>query len=187
MKIDNAIKEFIEKYDSTAMESIDLLSRDLGLEHLGETMKLINIEENFNNFKRWLEQYADYKIKNKNNSEATGQELIKESANIFINRDLFTESSIKEFKYKDLPKFVASYAEGVQNIIETVENVKELMMNENVDIEAVGDVNTFTDEFTDHLNEAFHPEMNRILMASGYKNKLRFKNNTKRNKPPVFL
>ena len=48
MIIDNAIKTFVEKYDREAMDSINVISQDLGLVHNKYTLKGFNITESLN-------------------------------------------------------------------------------------------------------------------------------------------
>lgn len=184
MKIDNAIKEFTEKYDSDAMRSIDRISKDIGLNHLGGSMKLINLQESFDKFSLWLEQYAMYKIKTNGNDEATKQTLIKESSEVFMEKELFEEVDVK---YSDLPLFVKSYVEGIDKVSKTVDKVKSDMMENDVNLEYIGDVNDFTDAFMQRLSESFDPIMEKILWASGYNSKKKLQNSGKGIKKPVFL
>lgn len=184
MRIDNAIKEFTEKYDSIAMRSIDLLSKDIGLNHMESSMKLINLQESFDKFNLWLEQYAQYKIKTNGDDKATDQTLIKESSEVFMEKELFEELDVK---YSDLPLFVKSYIEGIDKVSKTVDKVKEDMMENNVNLEYVGDVNDFADAFMKHLSESFDPMMEKILWASGYNSKKKLHNSNKGTKKPVFL
>lgn len=184
MKIDNAIKNFTERYDCEAMKSIDDLSKDIGLEHMGATMKLINLQESFDKFNLWLEQYAMYRIKTKDDENVTEQHLIKESSEVFMEKELFEDLDVK---YSDLSKFVKSYFEGIEKVIKNVDKVKEDMTDNDVNLEYVGDVNDFVDAFMQNLSESFDPVMEKILWASGYNSKKKLQNSGKGNKKPVFL
>ena len=185
MKIDNAIKEFTEKYDRAAIESIDNLANDLGLKHAGYTIKLFNLKESFDQFATYLNQYAEYKIQYKNDDKASSQDVIKESTNVFMENELFKPV---EMKYEELPGFVYSYIEGVNMLTETIDTVKSNMKDADIELEAVGDVNDFADNFMTRLYESFDTAMNKILWASGYNSNKKLMNPSKplTNKP-VFL
>lgn len=165
MKIDSAIKNFTEKYDFEAISYIENIANERGNKLNDHMIQTFNITEAFNNFNQYLKGYADYKIKNINNPRASSQDAIKESVNKFINENLFRESSTL---YRELPNFVMGYIDGVNTILETVDNIKSEMYDAEVDQDAIGDINDFTDQFMDKLHESFDPTMDRILMASGY-------------------
>lgn len=188
MIVDNAIKEFTEKYDREAIASIDELAGEIGLKKAGFTIKTFNIKESFNQFSKYLEQYGEYKAKYKDDPKASPREVIYESTKTFMDNDLFL---LAEMKYEELPDFVSGYIEGCNALIETVETVKSSMRNNEIDMESVGDVSEFADMFMEKMNERFHESMDRILWASGYKSKQRLSkhNNTpKVSEPkPVFL
>lgn len=159
--------------------SIDTISQERGLVLNGVTMKLSNIHESFDMFNEYLKGYAGYKVENKDNQNASPQEVIRETVNKFISDELFKES---EVKYSDLPQFVKSYTEGVTQILETVDSIKSYMSEADVQTEAVSDVNEFVDTFMDRLNESFDNDMDRILWASGYNSAKRiFGNHKKEN------
>ena len=165
MKIDSAIKNFTEKYDSEAISFIESMSNERGYQLNDHKLKTFNIEEAFNNFDSYLRGYANYKIKNIDNPNASTQETIKESVGKFIDGELFKES---ETLYRELPNFIIGYIDGVNKIMETVDSIKTEMYDAEVDQDAIGDINDFTDQFMDKLHESFDPTMDRILMASGY-------------------
>lgn len=164
MKLDSAIRSFSERYDRDALASIDRISKDHALVAQRHTLKGFKITESFDQFCEYLQGYASYKIENANNEKASNQEVICESVSRFIDTQLFESC---EILYPDLPKFVTAYANGVQKLTETVDQVKEKLIDAGFD-EAAGDVNGFADEFMTHLDEAFHPTMDRFLWASGY-------------------
>lgn len=183
MKLDYAITDFLEKYNDVAMDYIDELSNNLGMNANGIEFKVFNINEGFDRFDEYLRGYGKYKIDNIGNDNATKQEDIRESVHNFITEHVFEEKGIQ---YKELPNFVRGYVNGVTKLLETVDNVKADMMDSGVELEAVGDVNNFVDEFMDVLNESFEPTMERILRASGYTN--RFKPKKRNVEPkPVFV
>ena len=184
MKLDTAIKTFYEKYDRDAIQSIETISKEYGLNIHGHTIKSFNITEAFNIFSKYLQGYSEYKIENANSENASSQETIKESVQKFINTQVFKEC---ETKYSELPTFVTGYFNGVKTLLETVDEVKRNMTDNNVDVEAIGDINEFADMFMDKLHESFDPTMDQILWASGYNSKQRLSGTTTKTKAPVFL
>lgn len=185
MRIDSAVKLFSERYDREAVESIDDLSRERGLVLNDCTIPAFNLNESFTKFSQYLKEYAEYKVKNINNEKASSQEAIQESVAMFIDTQLFREEAVK---YADLPKFVVSYVDGIHHLTEAVEESKRVMTEANIDPEAIGDVNDFTDRFMDKLHESFDPAMDKILRASGYTSRknLREIRQNKRQEP-MFL
>lgn len=183
MKLDSTIKEFTEKYDREAMKSIDTLSKDHGLSVNGYTINVFNINEAFNTFDTYIRDYAEYMIKNMNNPKRSPRDEIQTSVRGFIENHIFKNEPTT---YPQLPNFVNSYVEGVNKLIETVEDVKRTMLDAGIDPESVGDINEFTDIFVDKLHESFDPTMDRILWASGY-NTRKALFGKKETKKPVFL
>lgn len=185
MRIDSAIKVFSEKYDHEAIEAIEEISQERGLVLTGATMEAFNINESFNKFSQYIKEYAEYKVKNKDNNKASPQEAIRESVDNFINTQLIQESTIK---YSELPEFVKGYINGVNTLTESVNEAKRIMLEGDVDTEAIGDVNDFSDKFMEKLHESFDPAMDNILLASGYTTRKRL-HRTRQNKPkqPLFL
>lgn len=165
MKIDNAIKEFIEKYDEEAIRSIHNISHDYSRTITESTIKAFKLQDGFNMFCEFLEGYGNYKIKNKNNWTASPQDAIVKSVENFINTQLFESCDIL---YPELDGFVKGYIEGIKQLTECVEGIKQKMTDNGVDLECVGVVNDFADKFMDKLHESFDPTMDRFLWASGY-------------------
>lgn len=185
MKIDSAIKDFSEKYDRDAIQSIDNISKDYALKISESTIKVFNLVESFDIFSKYLKGYSTYKLENVNNPESSSQDTIKESVKKFIDTKIFTET---EIKYSALPSFIKGYFEGVNLLIETVDNIKRNMIDCDVDSEDIGDINEFVDMFMDKFNESFYPTMDRILWASGYNSKKKlYDRETKSIPAPVFL
>jgi len=183
MKIDSAIKTFYEKYNREAIQSIDNISNDYGLNISDSIIKAFNINESFDKFKTYLEGYTSYKINNKD--DKIDQTAIKERTKVFIDTKIFESCDIK---YNQLPKFITGYIEGVNSLCETVDNIKREMIDANIKAEDIGDINEFADMFMDKLHESFDPSMDRILWASGYNAKQRLsKENTDKPKAPIFL
>lgn len=184
MYIDSAIKVFSEKYDRDAIQSIDKISRDYGLVIHEYTIKTFNIKESFDQFAKYLNGYARYLSENKNNENATSREGIRESVKKYIDTQIFEEVNTK---YKDLPKFVTEYVNGINIINEAVNNAKRVMVDADVDQESIGDINEYCDMFMTKLHESFDPTMDRILWASGYNTKKKLSGNVKKEAAPVFL
>lgn len=180
MKIDSAIKGFYEKYNRDMIMSIDSVSKDHSLVLTEAKMKLSNIQESFEMFNQYLKGYAGYVVENKNNPKASPQDVIRETVDKFISNELFKES---EVKYPDLPKFVQSYVEGINTILETVDTIKSYLTEADVQTESISDVNDFVDKFIDRLNESFDSDMNKILWASGYNSSQRIFGNHKKERP----
>jgi len=185
MRIDYAIKAFSEKYDRDVFKSIDAIAGDYALRVSDSSIKAFNLVESFNIFDQYLKGYAAYKAENVNNPNASSQDTIKESVKKFVDTQIFKESHLK---YSELPEFVTGYVDGVKTLLETVDEVKRNMTDANVDPEAIGDINEFTDIFMDKLHESFDPSMDRILWASGYNSRVRLsKPVSEKPKAPVFL
>ena len=176
MKIDNSIKLFLKKYDEEAMKSIDDIQNDIGLVYNKHKIELFNINECFDKFNEFITGYAKYKIDNINNENASENETIYEKTKIFIN-DLFKEYLIP---YERLTTFVECYINGIKNTIKNMEEIKNLMMENNIDLDSLGFVNDLVDEFTEKLTESFDKSMDKILLATGYTtSKILDKNNKK--------
>jgi len=187
MKIDSALRAFTESYDREAIESIDTISKDLGLTNNRMGLQLFNLQESCQHFNDWLKGYASYKVNWKGKPEESSQEVIRESASKMMDSSgMFKEQKVL---YADLPKFVQGYVEGIQTLLETVDLVKTTMTEGGVDPEAVGDVNDFCDNFMTKFDEAFHSSMDKILWASGYKSKKNLfrPRSAKKTEKPVFL
>ena len=188
MKIDTAIRDFVEGVNREALQSIDELSQESGLVLNSITMQAFNLQESCEKFASYLEGYGRYKVQNLGNPKASDQHAIHESTDRFISSDqLFQETSIK---YPEVPGFIKSYVTGIQRILEAVDTTKSMMMEADVDHEAIGDVNEFTDQFMDRLHEHFKPWMEKVLWESGYTAKQRLFGKKKQENAepkPVFL
>lgn len=186
MKIDSALKIFSEKYDRTAIQSIENISKDFGLITQKATIKGFNIKEGFEDIQDFLTKYAKYKIENMSNSNATPQTMICERVETNIKEELFKESQVL---YNDIPSFIESYISGINQLIGTADSVKKSMFESGVDSDSIGDVNKFVDSFVEKLHESFDPTMDRFLWASGYNSKMRLSKSKfeARNPKAVFL
>jgi hypothetical protein len=186
MKIDSALKVFSEKYDRMAIESIENISKDFGLNIQKFTIKAFNINEGFADIEDFLTKYAKYKIENMNNSNSTPQTMICERVENNIKEELFKETQIL---YSDIPSFIESYISGISKLIKTADSVKKLMFESGVDSSSIGDINQFVDIFVGTLHESFDPTMDRFLWASGYNSNKALSNLGSKNKTAkaVFL
>lgn len=185
MKIDSAIKDFFEKYDREAIQSIDRLSKDFTLNHAAKTLTrfpAININEGFEKFDNYLRGYAAYKIKSLNDPKAMSQEAIRRSVNKFFESQPLFETV--DIPYSNIPGLISGYVEGVNKLLNTIDEVKGSMIDAGVALESVGEVNDISDKFVDKLNEVFYPLVEKSLWASGYNAKKRLIS-VKKNEPPV--
>lgn len=180
MKIDNCIKNFLEKYDREAMSSIDDLSNTFGLVINKRTMPLFNIVEAFNAFNDCLVVYGKYQTETAADKKLAHDDTVKNTLK-FIEEKVFDN---KDVLYKDLPSFVASYTEGVKKILNTIEEVKGSINESGIDPEYSADINTFSDKFIEIMDKKFTESMDKILMASGYTNRKRMYMVAKK---PIFI
>jgi len=165
MKLNTAIKEFMEKYDSEAMASIDNIATKVGPLVATKPLVVFNLKESCDQFTEYLRGYAQYMKANKDNPKRTSREGIHASVNKFMEETLFKESKIQ---YKDIPAFVKSYLESVKAMEDEVTHLKEDMELNDVSLEEVGDLSEYADIFIGKLNESLSPIMENILWASGY-------------------
>lgn len=184
MIIEKAIREFTEKYNDEMIMSIDKLSKELGYKENGFTMNAVDIKESTDQFKTFIEGYADYQKKNIDNDKAESLEAIKEQTNKFIDKKLFNETKVP---YPELPAFVESYINSINDMQAAMENVKYDMMVTGVNQDAIGLVNEFVDIFTEKMQGRFYPIMENVLWASGYKANERLSKDYNRTKAPIFL
>lgn len=174
MIIDDAIRTFTEKYDSTAMEYIDELSNNFGMNANDQRIKAFNIDEAFNKFDEFMRGYADYKCNNKDNPKAESQDQIMHRTKDFIESQIFNIhtnvfGNNPNIKYREIPDFIKGYVNGVQKLLETVDDIKKQMMEADVELESIGDVNEVVDDFMEKMDEHFYEVMDYIEGASGYK------------------
>lgn len=174
MKIDSAIREFTEKYDRGAMQSIEHLGRDYTLNITDQKIDLFTIKEGFDTFGRYLKDYAKVMCES---VADTGMEIPSHEATInsvsrFIESSLFKDIKVK---YRDVPIFVESYISGISKLDQEIDNVKNQMSEAGVPAENIGLVNEFCDIFMDRLNESFGKSMDKILWASGYNSNKRLR------------
>lgn len=189
MKIDSAIKEFVESYDSEMLESIDIMSKELRYSANRCKFPVFNLNESVSAFVIFLEGYGDYKIKHLNDENKIGRDEIMENTKKFIESECFKEAGIL---YPEIPNFIKSYTDAIKTLSETTDKVKSAMTSNEVDYESVGDVNEMVDCFTEKMQEKFHPIMEKMLWASGYnaRRKLSMVGKTtsvKGNNEPIFI
>lgn len=184
MKIDSALKNFSEKYNEEAIMFIENLSNDFGLIKQKKTIKGFNIKEGFDDFKDFLVKYGKYKVENMDNPKASSQDVICESVKANIKDELFRD---KDIRYNEIPAFIESYVSGIKDLISTADSVKKYMIESGVDLNSVGDVNTFLDNFITRLDESFNPTMDHILWASGYNSKKILYNTNQNVNKEIFL
>lgn len=173
MKIDTALKEFVEKYDQRSMQFIQEISQNYALVKQKSKLPLFNIQESFDKFQEYLQGYGTYKLENVNNDKASPQNVIQESVSKFIEKQLFKDTDVL---YSDIPKFVESYISGVKSLSSAVNQVKTRLMESGMDADAIANVNDFSDQFMVKLHESFDPAMDKILLTSGYKTRIQLEN-----------
>lgn len=185
MKIDKCLENFIESYDKEMMMFIEKLNNDRSLSLTDSKINLVNIKESFDTFNNYIKGYSAYKIENKNNSNESPQYAIKESVNKFIDNELFKSTDVR---YDNINEYVQSYIEGVKETLDNIDGLKSLMMEAGVDLEYVGDLNEFVDNFIEKMNNNFNESMNKILQASGYfTHQSLFKPNKEKKEKPIFV
>lgn len=185
MLIDNALQNFTEKYNREAIHSIDVISNDLGLYNSRQTLTLCNINEAFNLFQKFIKGYAEYQRVYKESSEISSIEQINSDFEKSFEKFFKTENVL----YNDLPKYVESYLNGIKSLTKTVDQVKSVLFENDIDHDRIAAVNNFTDTFFGKLQESFDSDMNLILGASGYNARKRFAERVTRGmpKPATFL
>lgn len=184
MLVDTAIRNFTEKYNAEAMQSIDNISKEFGLNIHNYTIKVFNINEAFESFNSFLRGYCQYRISYNESTEASSVETVQND--LGNNLSKFFED--RDIRYRELPKFVSSYVEGVDSLIKTVNQVKSDLMENDIGYEYVAAVNELTDTFFAKLQESFDSSMDRILWASGYNAHQRLaKRDYKVSSRPIFL
>jgi hypothetical protein len=184
MKIDTALKSFTEKYDKKAIQSIDDISKEFGL--VINRKKIsggFNLHESFKLFSQCLNSYLEYKLANpKEDEEHSNSEIIQD----------FKETGLKLFKdcdikYSDFPILIKGYIEGVNTLKNTVDSIKGVLIENEIDQNSISVINELTDIFITEFHNRYDPLMERILKMSGYTyNKILSKKNEKKMKP-VFL
>lgn len=170
MKIDKSIEKFVETYDNEMMSYIDNLNNERYLSLTDSKITLSDIKESFDKFNNYLEGYKSYRIENTktNNTKESPRDVVCESVNTFIEKELFNPIDIK---YDQINDYVKSFIEGINHTISNIENIKSEMMSNDVQLEYVGDVNNFCDAFVEKLEKHFGESMDKILLSSGYTTK----------------
>jgi hypothetical protein len=183
MRLDSALKIFLEKYDELAVASIDDISNDISLTGNKKYIKGFNITESFDKFIEFIDGYTKYKIENMDNSEASSHDNVVNHTNNFIDSKLFNECNIL---YVDLPIVIKGYISGIKQLTEMVDTVKGHMIEHGVDDNSISSVNNFTDTFLEKFHSYYDPMMENVLWATGYNTKIRL---SKRNKKevPIFV
>lgn len=183
MKIDNAIKEFLEKYNRGMMDSINELANEWGLNIKDYKITLFNINEAFDRFNEYVNKCCKYIIEESNNKNSSPYKVIYEAGMGYIDTQLFEDT---ENKYNEIPKFIESYISGINNTIKNINECISNLKSEDIDPQYIGMITEYTDKFIDEMNNRFHPMMEKFLNMSGYNTNEVLKGNSTKNKP-VFL
>lgn len=188
MKLDTAITEFMEHTSRDAIQSIDELASEPGLKLTGAKTKGFAMMEAFDTFTKYLNGYAQYKIKYMNDNRASGQDAIREQTTKFLSETVKLED--KEIQYSELPNFVTGYVNGIKALQETVDTLQSKMKEAEVDAESIGDVVEFANQFVEKVESRFNQWFDRVLGESGYKAKQRLfgkKQSSSEEPAPIFL
>ena len=171
MKLEKAIKNFVEKYDRTVMEYIEKISNDFGLVYSKQTIPSFNMKLAFEKFTEYIEGYADYKIRTLNEeTPGLSQDEITETTKKWCEK-LFNSDEIcknSDLTYDKIPEFIECYITEIKSLITTVEANKNRLMSENVDLKSVGMISEYADIFMDNLVPRFECVIDKVLLASGY-------------------
>lgn len=195
MKIDSALREFSERYDRAAMESIEKISRDHALIATKQPFPSFTLTEGFNTFIEFMTGFTKYTVESVNEETPvkTHAELV-EGTKSYIAEKLFSsidkEGEPLTMLYSEVPSFVEAYLSGVKRLTDLATKMQESMMEAGVSTEGVSSIGELMDSFMLRLHESFDPWMDKLLWASGYHTeKALAKPKTPTEKPvkPVFL
>ncbi len=106
MRVDTALREFAERYDRDAMMHIERLANDRSFEFGNRKFNVFNLKEGFEKFTEFMDGYAQYRVENLNNAEASPMSVICENVAIPYIGKLFEDV---EIPYHELTSFVQSY------------------------------------------------------------------------------
>ena len=165
MNVDETLREFTEKYDREFMEFVEDYGDQLGVSYHKMGFKGKNIIRAMDQFKDFLENYANYKIEYKDNEKATPQSVIVERVKKDIDDGLFIEGKIL---YAEAPHIIGSYIHGLRDIDATHDRCKTKMFEHGIDYDSIGDLTRFTEEFIERLNEETNTLMENFGRGSGY-------------------
>ena len=65
MKIDSVVKNFVESYDEEVMRYLENISSDFALKVSESKIGSIELDESFNQIRKYIEGYSAYKVENK--------------------------------------------------------------------------------------------------------------------------
>ena len=187
MKIDSMLSTFVETYSKDAVERIDKMQYNFGANYKRYTIDLSNIGESCNTFATWINGYAAYCVEQTNKGQNPTPVVMNEAFDKLMKHDSMLHE--RPYKYTEIPTFISGYMEGVNTIIKSINEAKSLMMENDVDYQLIGNIDTYADTFTDALKESFDPGMEKLLWASGYKSYqiLCGKDKSKDVKKPVIV
>ena len=167
MKFDSMISTFVETYDRTVMDYIDRMPSNFGANYKKHTIDLTRIGESCDTFSKWIKGYTQYCIEESNN----GNELTPNSMDSVFDRFIHesTMLQVTPHLYKEIPTFVSGYVEGVNHIVDTINECKSSLLENDVDHTMIGRIDEYADKFADMLQESFNEGMDKLLWASGYR------------------
>lgn len=168
MIISNTIKEFKEKYDREAIQSIINLSDDKTLYR--STFTGFNITESVEQFKSYIEGFAEYRVTEGNKNEKRTNEILLEHTKLLLENKSDKANFFKEIKvpYNSATEFIQEYMDSITIVSDMINSSQSIIMESTDDVESTGYVVTFTEMFMEKMNDAFYPIMEHLLQSSGY-------------------
>ena len=165
MRLDDALQHFTESYSREAIQSIQDMSEKPYYKSKIEKFNVFNINESFSEFTTFLEAYKKYKIDTLTVPPTLGRETLLEGSHRRIKNEIIKKDKIM---YKNIPLFIESYLTGLTKLNESIDSIKNQMLEAGVNNDSIGDINDFTDTFINRLNESFEPILEKVLWESGY-------------------
>lgn len=184
MKVEELLIEFTEKYDREFMEYVQENADNIGVSYHKLGFQGYNVVRAIDQFKSFIENYADYKINHKDDPRATPQDLVVERVNHDIEEGLFIEGKVL---YSEAPHIVGSYIHGLQAIEKLEESCKKKMFESGVDYDSIGDLSRFTEQFIEKLHGIMESIMEGFGKGSGYYSTKALLTPPKKKKQEIFL
>lgn len=157
------VKNFSEKYDRTAISSIERLNNDISLSRT-TGFNAFNINEVFNNFKSYIDGFIEFKSKDVDGSH---DKLITEKTDEFINKSLIEN---KRLRFDESLNFVNDYFKTLKNIDDYFnEKVNQVMLSDKLSQEFIGTLSLTFEKFLNKLESVMNNSTDELLHCSGYK------------------
>ena len=168
MTISNTLKEFKEKYDRDAIQSIINLSDDKTLYR--STFIGFNLTESVEQFKSYIEGFAEYRATEGNVDEKRTNTILLEHTKLLLENK---SDAVKIFEEINIPfnsatEFIQEYMDSIALINDMVDSGQSVILESTDDVDSAGCVLEFTEMFLDKMNDKFYPVMEHLLQNSGY-------------------